>query len=486
MTIRQHGRTSHETRERANRRGDTPLRFGRCRLLVLLLLAALGGGVLSVPARAQTAGAVPTPARVLTLAEIQLEGATRTPLATVYRYLPLRPGQPIDQAALIDGVAALRDGGLFKSVAFYTRPGAQRGQLILVLEVVEHDLDFRWAAGNTNLDGWYLSPAMLAYDNPFGRGGRSDLQWRLGFRTSGLLLSYARPRAGDGSSYWGTQLSLMSTDRPWFADGVEYRHTVGSIGWAGVAGWRVGARGLIETGLELGIVDASDHATAFTNSADGTITFDQQVSGADLPPEIRAATGQDQRAILHVDWQHDTRAERRRAGTPVSGAWGRLKAHTVLQDNRSHLGLQGDLRLFREVPGGVLAARLRGAWVGRPAAFYDRLYLGGMYTVRGFPTHALSTPGGDTWLVSGSVEYRTTILRDARGAKLAGLFFVDAGAGGASDAPDPYPGVAAAAGYGVRARVWWVDWVGVDVGFPLTERPLDMRFQVTASLGWSF
>ncbi len=42
------------------------------------------------------------------------------------------------------------------------------------------------------------------------------------------------------------------------------------------------------------------------------------------------------------------------------------------------------------------------------------------------------------------------------------------------------------AGYGVRWRVWWLDWIGVDVGFPVTKRPLDQRFQVTASIGWSF
>ena len=233
--IRHHDHGRNSTRERADRRGHHPLRCVRFRrilpLLVLTLLAWGAGPV--APLLAQT-DAVPAPARVLMLSDIQLEGATRTPLATVYRYLPLRPGQPIDQQSLVDGVAALREGGVFRSVDFYTRPGAQRGQLVLVLEVVEHDLDFRWAAGNTNLDGWYLSPAMLTYDNPFGRGGRSDIQWRVGFRTTGLLMSYAQPRTADGRRYWGTRLSLMGTERPWFADGVEYRHTVTSFGWAGV------------------------------------------------------------------------------------------------------------------------------------------------------------------------------------------------------------------------------------------------------------
>ena len=62
----------------------------------------------------------------LTLAEVQLQGATRTPLATVYRYLGLEPGQAVTQQKLIQAMADLEQGHLFRSVSYYTRPGAQR------------------------------------------------------------------------------------------------------------------------------------------------------------------------------------------------------------------------------------------------------------------------------------------------------------------------------------------------------------------------
>ncbi|MFH2053410.1 MAG: BamA/TamA family outer membrane protein [bacterium] len=461
---------------------------GRVRLCLalLLLLCAPAGASPASTAAADTVAVADNPSRTLRLAGVELEGATRTPLATVYRYLPLRPGQTIDQPALVEAVERLRAGGLFRSVAFYTRPGAERGQLILVLEVQEHRLDLRWTAGNTNLDGWYLSPATLAYDNPSGRGDRLDLQWRIGFRHGGLLLRYDRPRADRERDYWGARLSVMGTDRPYFAGGVEFQHHVGISGLQGVYGRALGGDDLIEFGLGLETVDVDDHATAVTAAEDESIAIDQEVPASLLPEPVQQAMGRRSRAVLHADWQHDTRSAQRRADSPVSGAWGRIKGHAVLQDQRSHAGLQADLRLFREAPGGVLALRLRGAWVGSHAQFHDRLYLGGMYSVRGFATHSLSAPGGDTWLWSGSVEYRSTILGDARGSKLTGLFFLDAGAAGSSDAPDPYPGLAAAVGYGIRWRVWWLDRVGVDVGFPLTDRPLDQRFQATASIGWCF
>ncbi len=471
----------HRPAGRANRRGPVPFRFVRLlpAVLLLLVMPLLTGS----PALGQTTA--PSP-RALTLEDIQLEGATRTSLPTVFEFLPLRPGQTIDQGGLLAGVASLRDSGLFEQVDFYTRPGSARGRLVLVLEVKEHGLDFRWAAGNTDLDGWYLSPTVLAYHNPFGRGGHADLQWRIGFRTSGLLLSYDRPLNRANSRYWGLRLSTVSTERPWFSDGVEYRHTVGMAGLSAVTGKQLSPRDVLETGLTLEGLDVSDHATAWTNAADGSVTIDQEVSGADLPEDIREAVGRRGRAVLHLDWQHDTRAARQRAGTPVDGSWGRLKLHTVLEKAHSHPGLTADLRLFKEVPGGVLAGRMRASWVGPQARFYDRLFLGGMYSVRGFPTHALSAPGGDTWQVTGSVEYRSTIISGDKGDRLVGLFFVDAGAGGNGDVDAPYPGLAAAMGYGVRGKARWLGWYGVDVGFPLTDRPQDMRFQVHASIGWSF
>ena len=302
---------------------------------------------------------------------------------------------------------------------------------------------------------------------------------------TGLILKYAQPRAGSGRDYWGTRLSTISSDRPWFADGVEYRHQVTTSGLAAVYGRRFSPRWLGEFGLNVEGVKTADYSRAFTNSGDGTVSEGDEISGDDLPPGIRDGLGKDGRLIAHLDFQHDTRSEDKRAGTPVSGIWGRLKGQAVAQGPQSHAGLQADFRGYLNSPGGVLALRLRGAVVGANAAFYDRLYLGGMYTVRGFPTNSLSAPGGDTWLWSSSLEYRSRILGDNKGTKLAGLFFLDAGSSGEFDG-QTFSGVSAGAGYGLRLRVWWLDWIGLDVGFPLTDRPVDQRFQVTASIGWSF
>ena len=69
--------------------------------------------------------------------------------------------------------------------------------------------------------------------------------------------------------------------------------------------------------------------------------------------------------------------------------------------------------------------------------------------------------------------------------RLLCVFFVDAGAAGRFDM-DEIPCVSVGIGYGIRVRVPWIGWFGADVGFPLTWRTADYRFQATASIGWSF
>ncbi|MBK9472228.1 MAG: BamA/TamA family outer membrane protein [bacterium] len=483
----------NESRNGRGRAGRRPLRRAWRPLLPALVLmltcagATVGSAAAVAPDAPDSLAAPAVDDRRLHLAAVELVGATRTDLATVYRYLPLRPGQAIDQAALVAAVEELRAGGLFRSVDFYTRPGEGRGQLVLVLEVVEHRLDLRWAAGNTNLDGWYLVPAMVAFDNAFGDGGNLDLRWRIGLRHDAIVLRYGQPRVGDGRSYWNLEAGAGRTERPYFADGVEFLHGVDASGLTFAFGRHVDERRLVEFGLDVATVDVAHHSTAHTRSQDDTVDYGQEIPEEDLPPAIREAVGRSARASAHLDWQYDSRPARSTAGTPTGGLWGRAKGGLVVQEGRpGHATLEMDLRSYRAVPGGVLAARLRGQWVGEAAAFHDRLYLGGLYSLRGFSTGALSPPGGDTWQWAGSLEYRSPILSDARGTKLAGVLFVDAGAGGAGDVADPYTGMAVGAGYGVRMRVRWLDWIGVDVGFPLTERTLDMRFQGHASIGWSF
>jgi len=69
--------------------------------------------------------------------------------------------------------------------------------------------------------------------------------------------------------------------------------------------------------------------------------------------------------------------------------------------------------------------------------------------------------------------------------RLAGLLFLDVGDSG-SAATFALRDLAVAAGWGLRLRFWWLGWLGLDVGLPLSHSPVEESFHLHASIGWTF
>jgi outer membrane protein assembly factor BamA len=445
-----------------------------CAALLLLLLAAGSQAALAGDA-----------AGGLVLERVETVGAERTDDATVALYFPLRPGDAVDQAAILDAVAELRASGLFESVGFYTRPGSARGRLVVVLEVVERRVEFRLGTGNTDLDGWYLIPAQLSLDNRLGRGERLDLRLKLGYRHSGLELNFAEPRLGDGRSYWGFRAGVLGSDRIWFHRDGEYRHHVETAFASVRLGRRLARLWTAELGLRWERVEADSTATVHRDDEARGLDAGDELPFAELPADVARGVGRRTRTVAHLDLVLDSRGRGRVAGSPISGLWGRLRGEATLQGDESFGALSLDLRAYGAALGGGLALRLRGGLVGDPAPFHDRLYLGGLYTVRGFPSQSLTAPGGDTWLWSASGEFRAPLIGRAAAPRLAGVLFLDAGQSGRGTRP-AWRDVAVGAGWGLRLRVAWLGWLGLDVGLPFSDSPVDDAFHLHASIGWTF
>ncbi len=469
-------------------RGSRPVTRKLAVLLTLLTVPSL----LLVPAVAAESRPAPEspnpfddPRRILVLEEVQTVGNHRTGVETIRHYLPLSPGDRADQQAILDGVAALRQSGLFARVDFYTRPGSERGRVILVLEVEEKGAEFRLGTGNTDLDGWYLIPAALAFDNRLGRGERLDLQWKFGYRYTGLFLNFRQPRFGDGRSFWGLETSVLGSDRIYFLEGVEYSHNVQRAGVEIHLGRWFGDVLAVALGMRLESVAADSSASVYTSNAARDAQRGEELAYAELPSAIADDVGRRGRSALHLDLLIDSRSGALAAGAPADGIWGRLQVGGVFQDAGSFPEVTLDVRGYHRLGSGALAARFRASAVGSSAAFYDRLYLGGLYTVRGFPSQSLSRPEGDRWLWSTSLEYRAPLVGDPVRPRLAGLLFLDAGDSGTGTTA-ALRDLAVAAGWGLRLRFWWLGWLGLDVGLPLSYSPVEESFHLHASIGWTF
>lgn len=453
-------------------------------LLVALALAASTVPVEGAPAAAPGPESAAAAANLVVEA-IELEGATRTDLATVLRYLPLAPEQNVDPARLQEAVAELRASELFASVDFYTRPGSERGRIRLVLEVVEKGLEFRLGTGYQDLTGWYLIPAQLRFDNRLGRGEQLRLQLKLGYRLAGAELLFAEPRFGDGRNYWGVSAYGFGVTRLYSQAGIQIEHSVGRGGAEVHVGREVASHWTLEVGARSERVDADSVAQVAEDDEVRGVERGDDISFAELPAAVAQSVGETRRTVLHTHLTFDSRAPRRVVFTPTGGVWGRVRFEDYLRDDADHLSLTADVRGYRAVFGGVLAARARGGVIGREAAFYDRFYLGGLYTLRGVPSQSLSAPEGDTRFWSASLEFRGPLIGASAKPRLSGLLFVDAGDGWSRDLPT-WDDVAVSAGYGLRLRLPWIGLLGLDFGAPLTESPRRESFRAAISLGWTF
>jgi outer membrane protein assembly factor BamA len=423
-------------------------------------------------------------AKPLTLESIETNGNTRTSTAVIQRYLGLTPGDTFNQDDLLAAINRLRRSELFVSVDFFTRPGQQRGALVLILDVVERNIEFRLGTGNTDLNGWYLIPASLSFNNLTGHGENAALRLYFGYRTFGVTAHYRRGTAPGDRTFWGAEAQVLGQNRVYFLDGVEYIHPLATGTFDLHLGRRLSNAWSLELGLSAESVDADSTGSVHMDDEFRGLEVGDEVPFAELPPSIAAAVGERERSIWRLDLVLDTRHAKTRADSPVSGLWGRLRTQYTLGKDADYPAASCDLRAYQSVGEGVLALRTRAAVVGDGAPFYDRQYLGGLYTVRGFPSQSLSAPAGDDWIWHSSLEYRAALLGDPANPRVTGALFVDTGrsrnsAGMTND-------VAVGAGWGFRIRLGWLGYFGVDLAFPLTDSPIDESVHGHASLGWSF
>jgi outer membrane protein assembly factor BamA len=174
------------------------------------------------------------------------------------------------------------------------------------------------------------------------------------------------------------------------------------------------------------------------------------------------------------------------AGTPASGWWGHVRGEGFLREDGDDFGaVIADLRAYRAVRRGAFALRLRGGLVDESAGFYDRFHLGGLYTVRGYPSQSLSPAGGDTRFWTAALELRAPLTGPRADPRLLGVLFADCGDSwrdGDADKVD----LNASVGWGLRLRVPWFDSVGLDFGLPIDSSPVRESFHANAALGWNF
>jgi len=447
--------------------------------------AVVAPGASSRQTAAESSETPPAPAEreTLRIESLEIEGSSRTRSDILRRYWPLEEGRTASVDEIGHAVAELRASPLFDEVRYSLRAGSERGAVQLRLSVRERGPRLSFGAGYHDLSGWYLIPAELGLDNLGGLGQELRAGARIGYRVAGMYLRYEEPRFLGRELSWGFRFYGDGTQRVYFLDGVEYEHRVERGGYelhltrTPLDGWGYRLAHALEQS------DARDYAIAREDDPERRLERGDRLDAEDLPEDVREGIGREHAARFRAEILRDTR---RGGGLREGGLWGVVGAEASVRGRGSFARGFADARLYVPIARGVqAAARAQAAAVGEDAPFYDRYYLGGLYTVRGFPSQSLSPAGGDTRLAAASVELRIRLHGRSERPSIAAVLFADVGEAWSGESPS-LRDVSAGAGYGLRIKLPWVGYAGIDAGIPLTESPMNESFHLYGTIGWTY
>lgn len=429
------------------------------------------------------APAARVPARTLVIQRIEFAGLSRTPVERAERAAALTLPATASVEVIESATARLRSSGLFRAIDVRTKPGDEPGQIVLVFDVQESRPHLRFGLGYEDFSSWYVMPAQLNADNLTGHGEALRLSARVGYRVAGLDLTLRRPAGESALDFWELRLRGESVDRIYYLDSTETRHHLDRGGVDLRIGRAIGRSLAMEAWIGADNTKPDSSAYVYSDRASLGRNKGDEVPFASLPPQIQRDLGERGQGRLGAALVLDRRAG---AGMEMHGAWARASGEGAYSELGDFASWQADARAYAAVaPGVQLAARLRAGAVSAGAPFYERFSVGGLYTVRGYPSQSLSPPQGTLNLGAASVELRHVWWGPSSNPRFTGIAFLDGATGWNRAAPSTRD-ISWGAGFGVRARVPWLGQVGIDVARPLSRSPVDEAFHVNGSLGWAF
>ena len=397
---------------------------------------------------------------------IIIGGNTRTRDKVIRRELNVYEQELFSGRRMKRGVANLYRLDYFEDVKVKTSKGSADNLMILNLDVTEKSTgQFVFGGGYSSTENFFVT-ASIAQRNLFGRGQRLQFKGELGGRTTRFSLSFTEPWLFDiplaaGGDIYSWLFSYDQYDKDSFGGLARFSYPV----WAYT-------RAYVAYGYDISDVK---------NISDGAVRSIKELEGVNTTSSI---TGE-----LRYE-------SRDRPFNPSKGS-----SHSGSIEYAGGL-LGGDVGFTKVMAetGWVVPFFFNHTWffhaeVGHVSQNgdqllpdYEKFYLGGMNSVRGFDFQGIfavdedgNKIGGNSY-VQGNIEYRLPLVESAG---LVGVLFLDVGQ--VYGEQDPVGGpLRESAGLGIR----WFSPVGpirLEYGFildPLPNEPTGGQFQF--SMGSAF
>jgi outer membrane protein insertion porin family len=417
-------------------------------------------------------------ARQLIIEQIEVTGITKTSRAVVFRYLTIEEGDVINPARVEANQRRLSQTNFFKDVEIYTRPGSAKGKVVVVIEVKERRWPyFQFEGGHSDLNGWYFVPASLRFDNFFGSGNFIGVRWFIGDRISKLSLGYRNPNLFGDNVFLDLELYGASHDFIHYFGSSRISQNVESGGLRIKWGGTTGLFKYIYFGYRTETYEPSLSAEITAN--DSTITS--------FPPGIADDLERTKIGAFSLVLQADLRDN---PYYPLNGFWGALSgelAHDEVGSEVNFAKFTLDTRFYKRVFGRqVFAFHLKSGYATENAPFYERFYLGGANSLRGYPDRRLTPIGWGSKMILTNTEFRFPLSsKNFPYHKVTGILFFDAGGIWLPGQTPKLDDFFTSLGFGFRVKLPIVGVTRFDFSFPLNK--VDKNdFQFHISLGHTF
>ncbi|MFH1311976.1 MAG: BamA/TamA family outer membrane protein [Candidatus Eisenbacteria bacterium] len=438
--------------------------------------------------------------RALLLEKILISGNKRLKNEAVLSTIQLAPGDTINVEVLERERLRLLDTySVLSSASLFTRPGSERGSVILEIDIVEKKtISFETGYGYHDVNGWFLTLAGVRFDQLFKTDSVLRIGFRLGLNLTSFDAEWVKPAPLDGGLGANARFHVQSEDRSFFGGSCAENAGCGATGSCSRDGseWNEFRQTIMRVGGEVSALHwyrgmlFSFGVQAESVKPESTfldVERDMDLEFEDFP---EALAGDIENSVITGLFLRVTRDTRDHVIYPRSGssALFSLEANnTILGGDQVFTKMVFDSRKLLDLGGDrVLSGRLSAGVASSGTPYYERFTLGGIYSIRGFRELSLSPATGyDGYWLAGC-ELRFPLIPSIEDPpRLAGLVFLDTGMGWQRDDPCP-DNLEAAIGYGVRLRLPWLGMLGFDVGLPLSEGRTGENFRVHGSLGFSF
>ncbi len=413
--------------------------------------------------------------RSLVVDSIEYYGNTKTRTSVIRNYLDIREGQAITREQLEAGKQRLQSTNFFKDVNVLILPGEEKGHARVQVKIRERHWPFlQFKSGFNELDGWYISPLGIRFDNIFGRGNIMGAELLIGDRVSGTRFEYIRPFLWNSEYDLRFQISGFNRDFVHFlSDTAEFRQNVRDDEFM----IRLSGNSGIPRFFSLAWV-------AQTYDAENVLTAEDDGEKIPAPEYLDKFSGKRDIRRYIIALSADTRDRKR---SPSRGWWGSVafeQSAKQLGSFTDYTRFTIDIRryhpLYRQLIGAV---RVKWGHTSDNAPFYEKFYLGGPNSLRGYRDRGLTPPGYAANLFLGSAELRFPLsARLKERSPITGVLFYDVGYAWNSPNSFDTAKLKSGIGFGLRIKLPIVGLLRMDFAYPQPVGEFHLHF----SLGHTF